>query len=185
MKLANFTPAYAAQLRLQQDVIRQEQVMPIMCGTVPAAGGACVSKGRTRRTPIIGDLEPLRGSHGRGWPARHLHADVLHPRPQTGIAQSQSWYRNPPPPSFPRRRESIPGMVRHHDPGSSPSRRPCVSCGESGGTIRRGGARRRGSGGRFRRGSQRSVNSPQPPCRTARRALRPGLCGPRPRSARR
>ena len=34
-------------------------------------------------------------------------------------------------PSFPRTRESIPGMVRHHDPGSSPSRRPCRSGGES------------------------------------------------------
>ena len=31
---------------------------------------------------------------------------------------------NPPPPSFPRRRESIPSMARHHVPSSSPSRRP-------------------------------------------------------------
>ena len=44
--------------------------------------------------------------------------------------------RNPPPPSFPRRacpvldtgRESIPGMVRHHNPGSSPTRRPSILC---------------------------------------------------------
>ena len=39
--------------------------------------------------------------------------------------------RNPPPPSFPRRRESIPGMVRHHNPGSSPTRRPSILGGES------------------------------------------------------
>ena len=39
---------------------------------------------------------------------------------------------NPPPPSFPRRRESIPGKVRHHYPGSSLSRGPLRSGGESG-----------------------------------------------------
>ena len=41
-------------------------------------------------------------------------------------------FRNPPPPSFPRTRESSPGMVRHHDPGSSPSHRPSRPGGESG-----------------------------------------------------
>ena len=35
----------------------------------------------------IADLEPLRGSHGRGGAARHLHADVFYPRPQTRVAQ--------------------------------------------------------------------------------------------------
>ena len=35
----------------------------------------------------IKELEPLRGCHGQGRPTRHLHADVLYPRPQTGIAQ--------------------------------------------------------------------------------------------------
>ena len=48
-------------------------------------------------------------------------------------------HRNPPPPSFPRRacpvldtgRESIPGMVRRHNPGSSPTRRPSILGGGS------------------------------------------------------
>ena len=35
------------------------------------------------------------------------------------------------PQCFPRRRESTPGMVRHHDTGSSPSRRPSHSSRES------------------------------------------------------
>ena len=35
-------------------------------------------------------------------------------------------------PSFPRRRESIPGIVRHHDPGSSPSGWPSRPGGETG-----------------------------------------------------
>ena len=38
---------------------------------------------------------------------------------------------NPPPPSFPRKREPIPDRVRHHDTGSSPSRPPTQSGGES------------------------------------------------------
>ena len=37
-----------------------------------------------------------------------------------------------PLPSFPRTREPIPGMVRHHDPASSPSRLPCRPGGGSG-----------------------------------------------------
>ena len=37
--------------------------------------------------PRIEEPEPLRGSHGRGGPVGHLHADVLHPRPQAGPAR--------------------------------------------------------------------------------------------------
>ena len=44
--------------------------------------------------------------------------------------------QNPPPPSFPRRRESIPDRVRHHDTGSSLPRRPAQSGGESWITVR-------------------------------------------------
>ena len=37
--------------------------------------------------PSSGDTGPVRGRHGGGGPARYLHADVLHPRPQAGVAQ--------------------------------------------------------------------------------------------------
>ena len=50
-------------------------------------------------------------------------------------SSSRSSTRNPPPPSFPRRRESIPDMVRHHNPGSSPTRRPSILGGESRSTV--------------------------------------------------
>ena len=41
-------------------------------------------------------------------------------------------FPNPPPPSFPRRRESIPGELHSHSLRGSPSRRPCKSGGGSG-----------------------------------------------------
>ena len=41
-------------------------------------------------------------------------------------------FPNPPPPSLPRRRESIPGELHSHSLRGSPSRRPCKSGGGSG-----------------------------------------------------
>ena len=41
--------------------------------------------------PGSGDFESLRPGHGGGGPARHLHPDVLHPRPETGIG----WFDPP------------------------------------------------------------------------------------------
>ena len=41
-------------------------------------------------------------------------------------------FPNPPPPSFPRRRESIPGELHSHSLRGSPLRRPCKSGGGSG-----------------------------------------------------
>ena len=55
--------------------------------------------------------------------SRHPHPSPL-PSRERGLP-------NPPPPSFPRTRESIPNKVRRHDAGSSPSRRPAQSGGES------------------------------------------------------
>ena len=41
-----------------------------------------------RVAPRGADLEPLRRRDGRSGPAGHLHADVLHPRPQTGVGRN-------------------------------------------------------------------------------------------------
>ena len=85
------------------------------------------------RTPIRGlSRTPIRGLYPVPPPA-------LHPRPSSPsmFQSSQSLPSRgspqiPPPPSFPRPRESIPGKARHHDQGSSLSRRPSNQVGNLG-----------------------------------------------------
>ena len=99
------------------------------------------------RYPVPG---PLDSTHAGVSDRHHFHTLVCRSQPGMGGSRERgrhlsddapncvgagAWAQmapNPPPPSFPRRRESIPGKVRHHYPGTSLSRGPLRSGGESG-----------------------------------------------------
>ena len=118
--------------------IRSVLAQTYEAGGTNSASGSCFSCTTSSRAAILTCATTSRNGtteyRPNGWTSYGRRTDRIAAQrgssaPQTPSGNA-SWSAtngdlpNPRPPSFPRRRESIPGLMDHHDLGSSPSHRP-------------------------------------------------------------